>query len=74
MFRVLVVGWLIDLENEIQNVDYEVRAGLTSVYNDPRKGWVADDVHSESASRTLGYACWSTPLPSVKCSMSLLWM
>src|SRR6266545_5916335 len=40
-----------------QNVDFEVRAGLSSVYNDPEKGWVADDVHSESASRTLAYAC-----------------
>ena len=42
-----------------QNVDFEVRAGLSSVYNDPSKGWVADDVHSESASRTLAYACTS---------------
>jgi hypothetical protein len=40
-------------------VDYEVRAGLSSVYNDPEKGWVADDIHSESASRTLDYACMS---------------
>lgn len=40
-----------------QGVDYEVRAGLSSVYNVPGKGWVADDVHSESASRTLDYAC-----------------
>ncbi|KAG5652187.1 hypothetical protein H0H81_005986 [Sphagnurus paluster] len=37
-----------------ENVDYEVRAGLSSVY--ASKGWVADDVHSESASRTLDYA------------------
>ncbi|KAJ8516414.1 hypothetical protein ONZ45_g6297 [Pleurotus djamor] len=37
-----------------EHVDYEVRAGLTSVYD--TKGWVADDVHSESASRTLDYA------------------
>ncbi|KAJ7124454.1 glycosyl hydrolase family 92-domain-containing protein [Mycena epipterygia] len=37
-----------------ENVGYEVRAGLTSVYAE--KGWVADDVHSESASRTLDYA------------------
>ncbi|KAJ7740527.1 glycoside hydrolase family 92 protein [Mycena metata] len=36
------------------NVGYEVRAGLSSVYAE--KGWVADDVHSESASRTLDYA------------------
>ncbi|KAJ7476835.1 glycosyl hydrolase family 92-domain-containing protein, partial [Mycena galericulata] len=37
-----------------ENVGYEVRAGLSSVYAE--KGWVADDVHSESASRTLDYA------------------
>ncbi|KAH7888253.1 glycoside hydrolase family 92 protein [Phlebopus sp. FC_14] len=37
-----------------ENVDYEVRAGLSSVYEE--KGWVADDIHSESASRTLDYA------------------
>ena len=40
-------------------MDYEVRAGLSSVYNDAKKGWVADDIHSESASRTLDYACMS---------------
>ena len=39
-----------------ENVGYEVRAGLSSVY--ATKGWVADDIHSESASRTLDYACW----------------
>jgi predicted alpha-1,2-mannosidase len=37
-----------------ENVHYEVRAGLTSVYEE--KGWVADDIHSESASRTLDYS------------------
>lgn len=42
-----------------KNVDYEVRAGLSSVYSDVEKGWVADDIHSESASRTLDYACMS---------------
>ncbi|KAJ7578697.1 glycoside hydrolase family 92 protein [Mycena floridula] len=41
-----------------EGVDYEVRAGLTSVYGQQDKGWVADDVHSESASRTLDYACY----------------
>jgi len=41
---------------ELKNVDYEVRAGLSSVYDVPGKGWVADDIHSESASRTLDYA------------------
>lgn len=45
-FRVLITH---------QNVGYEVRAGLSTVYE--QKGWVADDVHSESASRTLAYAC-----------------
>ncbi|KAL4255705.1 Peptide-N(4)-(N-acetyl-beta-glucosaminyl)asparagine amidase [Pleurotus pulmonarius] len=37
-----------------ENVDYEVRAGLSSVYD--TKGWVASDIHSEAASRTLDYA------------------
>ncbi|KAH9057785.1 glycosyl hydrolase family 92-domain-containing protein [Lactarius vividus] len=37
-----------------ENVGYEVRAGLSSVY--ATRGWVADDTHSESASRTLDYA------------------
>ena len=44
-------------------MDYEVRAGLSSVYNDAKKGWVADDIHSESASRTLDYACMSFFFP-----------
>ena len=44
-----------------QNVGYEVRAGLSSVY--ATKGWVANDVHSEAASRTLDYACASSPFP-----------
>jgi hypothetical protein len=43
-----------------ENVGYEVRAGLSSVY--ATHGWVADDVHSESASRTLDYACLSVPV------------
>ncbi|PFH47119.1 glycoside hydrolase family 92 protein [Amanita thiersii Skay4041] len=37
-----------------ENVDFEARAGLSTVYAD--KGWVAADVHSESGSRTLDYA------------------
>ncbi|KAL0948846.1 hypothetical protein HGRIS_008967 [Hohenbuehelia grisea] len=37
-----------------ENVDYEVRAGLSTVYAD--KGWVANDIHSEAGSRTLDYA------------------
>ena len=32
------------------------------MYTVPGKGWVADDIHSESASRTLDYACESLPL------------
>ncbi|RDB30237.1 hypothetical protein Hypma_007086 [Hypsizygus marmoreus] len=39
-----------------ENVDYEVRAGLSTMYGVDGKGWVADDMHSESASRTLDYA------------------
>ncbi|KAG6910665.1 hypothetical protein DXG01_008709 [Tephrocybe rancida] len=37
-----------------QNVDFEARAGLSTTY--AANGWVADDIHSESASRTLDYA------------------
>ncbi|KIJ59754.1 glycoside hydrolase family 92 protein [Hydnomerulius pinastri MD-312] len=37
-----------------EGVNYEVRAGLSSVY--AQNGWVADDIHSESASRTLDYS------------------
>ncbi|OBZ74826.1 hypothetical protein A0H81_05381 [Grifola frondosa] len=37
-----------------QDVGYEVRAGLSSVY--AIDGWVASDVHSEAGSRTLDYA------------------
>ncbi|KAI9566681.1 glycoside hydrolase family 92 protein [Boletus coccyginus] len=43
-----------DREEACCFVDYEVRAGLSSVYE--QKGWVADDIHSESASRTLDYS------------------
>ncbi|EEB93373.1 hypothetical protein MPER_07977, partial [Moniliophthora perniciosa FA553] len=39
-----------------RGVDFEVRAGLSTFYDDEGRGWVADDVHSESASRTLDYA------------------
>jgi putative alpha-1,2-mannosidase len=55
-----LVGLLIAEYSKIKNVDYEVRAGLSSVYNVAEKGWVADDIHSESASRTLDYACMSS--------------
>jgi hypothetical protein len=47
-----------------KGVDYEVRAGLSTYY--AQKGWVADDVHTESVSRTLDYACaytFSSSLP-----------
>ncbi|KAH9918567.1 glycoside hydrolase family 92 protein [Epithele typhae] len=37
-----------------ENVGYEVRAGLSSVYE--ADGFVASDIHSEAASRTLDYA------------------
>ena len=47
--------WELEYDDREEGVDYEVRAGLSSVYE--TKGWVADDVHSESASRTLDYAC-----------------
>ncbi len=49
-----------------QNVDYEVRAGLGSAYN--TQGWVADDLHSESASRTLAYACKTNLHPTLETS------
>ncbi|KAF9037030.1 glycosyl hydrolase family 92-domain-containing protein [Panaeolus papilionaceus] len=49
-----VRDWEVRYEDREENVDYEVRAGLSSVYD--THGWVADDVHSESASRTLDYA------------------
>ncbi|KAJ2913627.1 hypothetical protein MD484_g6788, partial [Candolleomyces efflorescens] len=51
-----VGDWERQYDDREEFVDYEVRAGLSSVYNVPGKGWVADDVHSESASRTLDYA------------------
>ncbi|KAF8654876.1 hypothetical protein AX16_003337 [Volvariella volvacea WC 439] len=46
--------WTTLYDDREENVDYEVRAGLSSVYE--ASGWVADDFHSESASRTLAYA------------------
>ena len=64
---------LIELGTQKQNVGYEVHAGLTSLYNDPGKGWVADDVHSGSASRTLGYFVGLVlPLPTTKYPMSVV--
>ena len=38
-----------------ENVGYEVRAGLSTVYEE--HGYVASDIHSEAGSRTLDYAC-----------------
>ena len=49
------LDWELEYDDREEGVDYEIRAGLSSVYE--KKGWVADDVHSESASRTLDYAC-----------------
>ncbi|KAJ3756888.1 glycoside hydrolase family 92 protein [Lentinula raphanica] len=42
-----------------ENVDYEVRAGLSTFFEQYAggQGWVANDIHSESVSRTLDYAC-----------------
>ncbi|PPQ82587.1 hypothetical protein CVT26_002249, partial [Gymnopilus dilepis] len=51
-----VDDWTVIYADREEHVDYEVRAGLSSTYNVAGKGWVADDVHSESASRTLDYA------------------
>ncbi|KZV62978.1 glycoside hydrolase family 92 protein [Peniophora sp. CONT] len=44
----------IEYSDRQENVGYEVRAGLSTVYED--KGWVANDIHSEAGSRTLDYA------------------
>ncbi|THH04809.1 hypothetical protein EW145_g5249 [Phellinidium pouzarii] len=44
----------IEYADRQENVGYEVRAGLDSVYSEKR--WIANDIHSESASRTLDYA------------------
>ena len=38
-----------------ENVGYEVRAGLSTVYEE--RGYVASDIHSEAGSRTLDKAC-----------------
>ncbi|THH29573.1 hypothetical protein EUX98_g4616 [Antrodiella citrinella] len=46
--------WTISYFDREENVGYEVRAGLSSVYR--TNGWVASDIHSEAASRTLDYA------------------
>ncbi|KAI0951692.1 hypothetical protein AcV7_007717 [Taiwanofungus camphoratus] len=49
-----VDDWTISYYDREESVGYEVRAGLSSVYEE--RGWVADDIHSEAASRTLDYA------------------
>ncbi|KZT13304.1 glycoside hydrolase family 92 protein [Laetiporus sulphureus 93-53] len=49
-----VDDWTISYYDREEGVGYEVRAGLSSVYEE--KGWVANDIHSEAASRTLDYA------------------
>ncbi|KAI0696503.1 glycosyl hydrolase family 92-domain-containing protein [Cerioporus squamosus] len=50
------------------NVGYEVRAGLSSVYS--AHGWVASDVHSEAASRTLDYAYDDCAVAAVAAAVS----
>ncbi|KAF9040910.1 hypothetical protein BJ165DRAFT_1406905 [Panaeolus papilionaceus] len=44
-----------EVKNDNIELDYKVQAVLSSVYDS--HGWVADDVHSESGSRTLHYPC-----------------
>ncbi|KAJ3986156.1 glycoside hydrolase family 92 protein [Lentinula detonsa] len=41
-----------------EDVDYEVRAGLSTYFEQyaSGQGWVANDIHSEAVSRTLDYA------------------
>ncbi|TCD66218.1 hypothetical protein EIP91_001665, partial [Steccherinum ochraceum] len=46
--------WTISYSDREEGVGYEVRAGLSSVYE--TDGWVASDIHSEAGSRTLDYA------------------
>ncbi|KAI0766209.1 glycoside hydrolase family 92 protein [Trametes elegans] len=46
--------WNTSYYDREQHVGYEVRAGLSSVYD--THGWVASDIHSEAGSRTLDYA------------------
>jgi len=43
----------------LQFIDYEVGADLSTSYNVKGKRCVADDLHSESAFRTLDYTCKS---------------
>ena len=43
----------------LQFIDYEVGADLSTSYNVKGKRCVADDLHSEIASRTLDYICKS---------------
>lgn len=45
-------------EDREEHTPQEVRAGLTEYME---LGYVADDLHSESGSRTLDYACMSHP-------------
>ncbi|OBZ65460.1 hypothetical protein A0H81_14578 [Grifola frondosa] len=48
------ISCVIEYYDREENVGYEVRAGLSSVY--ATDGFVASDIHSEAASRTLDYA------------------
>ncbi|EMD41146.1 glycoside hydrolase family 92 protein, partial [Gelatoporia subvermispora B] len=49
-----VDDWTVVYYDREENVGYEVRAGLSSVYEE--RGWVASDIHSEAGSRTLDYS------------------
>ncbi|OCH93281.1 glycoside hydrolase family 92 protein [Obba rivulosa] len=49
-----VDDWTISYYDREEDVGYEVRAGLSSVYD--TRGWVASDIHSEAGSRTLDYS------------------
>ena len=42
------------------------------MYDTPKKGWVADDIHSESASRTLDYACQPIFVYLLRCTPKLI--
>ncbi|KAI0762350.1 glycosyl hydrolase family 92-domain-containing protein [Fomes fomentarius] len=63
-----VDDWNITYSDRQQNVGYEVRAGLSSVY--ATKGYVGSDIHSESASRTLDYAYDDFAVAAVAAALS----
>jgi len=43
----------------LQSIDYEVRVDMSTSYNVERKRCAADNLHSESAFRTVDYICES---------------